>query len=234
MGTAIIDFHSHILPALDDGSKDVATSIEMINSSASQGVEMMVATPHFYADRNSVEHFLEKRGKAYEKLRAAMPELPLQIRIGAEVAFFKGISRAEKLDVLTIEGTNLLLLEMPFAPWSASDIQEVEQILDRGYRVMLAHLERYLMLPECKKWVREITQLPVIVQINAQSLLEWRRRRQIIQMFQKDEAQVLGSDCHGIHHRPPNLSAGREVLEKKLGSAFLAQMDSAGSRILEI
>lgn len=231
----IIDFHTHILPGIDDGSRNIDISVNMLEMSAQQGVGMIVATPHFYASRDRIEHFLEKRERAWESLKEELAKFPIQIRKGAEVAFFRGISRAEKLDELTIEGTNLLLLEMPFVPWEASDIQEVESLIrDRGYDILLAHLERYFDLPGNKHRAEELLEFPLSVQINAESLADWRRRGRLVKMFRAGQAHVLGSDCHGIHRRPPNLAQGREVLEKKLGNAFLEQIDSCGCKLLGI
>ena len=232
---AIIDFHSHILPAIDDGSNSVEKSMEMFELASAQKVDVMLATPHFYASRHRVEEFLEKRQKAYEKLEAARKETHPALKLGAEVTFFPGISNAKRLENLTIEGTRVLLLEMPFRAWNSSDIREVrELIMTREFQVILAHLERYMGITENKRKIEELTQLPLYIQINAESLLGWRTRRPLVKMFAKGQAHFLGSDCHGVHHRAPNLGRGREILEKKLGSAFLTQMDEHGSALLQL
>ena len=124
----VIDFHSHILPGIDDGSKDLETSLEMLRMSAAQGVTDMVATPHFYASKEGFETYLEKRIHAFETLCASRtPDMP-RIRLGAEVAFFKGISQAEKIEKLAEQTGRILLLEMPFMEWTDRDIQEVERM----------------------------------------------------------------------------------------------------------
>ena len=231
----VIDFHSHILPGIDDGSKDLETSLEMLRMSAAQGVTDMVATPHFYASKEGFETYLEKRIHAFETLCASRtPDMP-QIRLGAEVAFFKGISQAEKIEELAEQTGRILLLEMPFMEWTDRDIQEVERMASCGrYTLMLAHLERYMGMSENKKKLKELLEFPAVVQINAESLLDWKKSGKLVRMFRKGQAEVLGSDCHGIHHRQPNLSKGREELEKKLGHEFLEQMDAQGSRLLRI
>ncbi len=231
----VIDFHSHILPGIDDGSKDLETSLEMLRMSAAQGVTDMIATPHFYASKEGFETYLEKRIHAFETLCASRtPDMP-RIRLGAEVAFFKGISQAEKIEELAEQTGRILLLEMPFMEWTDRDIQEVERMASCGrYTLMLAHLERYMGMSENKKKLKELLEFPAVVQINAESLLDWKKRGKLIRMFRKGQAEVLGSDCHGIHHRQPNLSKGREVLERKLGREFLEQMDAQGSRLLRI
>lgn len=231
----VIDFHSHILPGIDDGSKDLETSLEMLRMSAAQGVTDMVATPHFYASKEGFETYLEKRIHAFETLCASRtPDMP-RIRLGAEVAFFKGISQAEKIEELAEQIGRILLLEMPFMEWTDRDIQEVERMASCGrYTLMLAHLERYMGMSENKKKLKKLLEFPAVVQINAESLLDWKKSGKLVRMFRKGQAEVLGSDCHGIHHRQPNLSKGREVLEKKLGHEFLEQMDAQGSRLLRI
>lgn len=74
--------------------------------------------------------------------------------------------------------------------------------------------------------------MPLYVQINAESLLEWKKRRPLIKMFQKGEAHLLGSDCHGINRRAPNLKQGREVLKKKLGEEALKKIDLLGNKLV--
>ena len=57
---AIIDFHSHILPGVDDGSQSVQESLAMLKMEAEQGIQHVIATPHFYPKHDSPEHFLER------------------------------------------------------------------------------------------------------------------------------------------------------------------------------
>ena len=69
--------------------------------------------------------------------------------------FFDGMSRTQELPLLVLEGTNLLLLEMPFSPWSSRMVEEVLEIQERrGLQVLLAHVERYLPYQEPKVWER--------------------------------------------------------------------------------
>ena len=126
---AVIDFHSHILPGIDDGSKSIEMSIEMLHMAKEQRVDIMVATPHFYASRHRVEDFLRKRNHAYEHLKDKLPEGVPELKLGAEVAYFSGISKADRLDDLTVEGTNLILLELPFVAWTDTVIHEVRDLI---------------------------------------------------------------------------------------------------------
>lgn len=230
---AIIDMHCHILPGVDDGARDVETSLAMLEASRAQGVQYMVATPHFYATRDRVDTFLERRREAWETLKPRMGADFPGIVLGAEVAFFRGISRAERLDALKIEGTDCLLLEMPFRPWSEDDVDEVSEILEKhGYTIILAHIERYLAMRGNADYIGNLLELPVLAQINAESLLDWRQRGKLIKMVRNGQVHLLGSDCHGIHHRPPNLGEGREILRKKTGTEYLDRIDWRSEELL--
>lgn len=228
---AVIDFHAHILPGIDDGSRSLETTAQMCTMSLEQGVEVMVATPHFYPWRDRIEDFLERRQKAWEQWRTLPEEKRPRLLLGSETAFFRGMSMADKISSMTIQGTNVLLLEMPFEPWGEKDMEELERLCGQ-YHIVLAHLERYLRIPGNKQRIKEALELPLFVQVNADSLLDWKQRRALIKMFQNGQAHFLGSDCHGVHHRPPNLQEGRRVLEKKLGAGFLEKLDAAGTQLL--
>ena len=68
----IIDFHTHVLPGMDDGSKSVEMSMEMLRREAAQGIRQVIATPHFYPWREHPEQFLERRDQAAANLQNAM------------------------------------------------------------------------------------------------------------------------------------------------------------------
>ena len=140
----MIDWHTHILPEMDDGSHCVAESISMVNMQAAQGVSSIIATPHFYANHDTVSSFLDRRDKTYGLLKAELPREAPDIKIGAEVLYYQGISRLEGLMALRIEGSKLLLLEMPMTEWTEHMIKELIELSGKGgIRLVLAHVERY-------------------------------------------------------------------------------------------
>ena len=229
---AVIDFHSHILPGIDDGCRDPEMTRAMLTEAARQGVEIMAATPHFYGDSDRVAKFLKRRGDAMEIARPLAAEAGIKLLAGAEVAFFDGMSRAEELALLTLGRTRLLLVEMPFRQWSERDVTEVRHLLGNGFIIMLAHLERYLGFQKEKGPLRELLELPVEIQFNAECLLDFWGRREPLRLLKSGRARFLGSDCHNSSSRPMNLGEGRAVVEKKLGGETLRQIDAAGAALL--
>jgi protein-tyrosine phosphatase len=201
-----------------------------------QDVGMVVATPHFYADRVSVEKFLERREKAYEVFMKEMSEKKLdtvQMRRGAEVYYFGGIGKAEEISKLCLNDTNLLLLEMPFCQWTKDMLTNIQQLLEKqNLRVMLAHVERYYAYQKKRDIWDAVMELPVYIQMNAGAFLNWKKRGTCMKVLKRDLDVVLGSDCHNTDSRRPNLEAGRQVIEKKLGQECIAGIDALGERIL--
>lgn len=228
----IIDFHSHILPKMDDGSRDIQMSVEMLKRSREQGITAIVATPHFYADSNTMEHFLSKRTYVLGQLKQCVDACMPKIISGAEVCFFSGIGYADGMEKLCIGSTNLLLLEMPFRAWCERDLYEIERLLRGGITPIIAHLERFYTFQKDKTLIPGLLELPVMIQINAECLLHWRQSRQPIKLFKSGQAHLLGSDCHNLTSRSQNLLAGRTVLEKKLGRQCLDQIDELGALLL--
>ena len=209
----IVDFHTHILPGMDDGSADPAESAAMLAEEARQGVDLVVLTPHFYATENSPRQFLARRSAAYQRLMQVIrPEFP-QLRLGAEVQYFEGMSRAESLDGLTVEGTPLLLLEMPFSRWPSRTVSEVLELNDQqGMQVVLAHVERYLPMQREEVW-RTFAENGVLMQASASAFRSWGKRRKIRSMMRDGMIQFFGSDCHNMDDRPPNLNAAYRYVD---------------------
>ena len=123
-----IDFHAHILPGADHGASRVETSLRQLALMREAGVSAVVATPHFYPHRQTPESFLTKRESAIAALREALPQDAPTVYIGAEVLVCPGIHEMEGLEKLTIEGTNVLLLEMPTTVWDSAILDTVEEI----------------------------------------------------------------------------------------------------------
>jgi protein-tyrosine phosphatase len=231
---SIIDFHSHIIPGIDDGSQNIKMTLEMLEEECEQRVETVIATPHFYAHRKSIEDFLEKRNAALADLRDTLNQEFPQIRTGAEVYYFQGMGKAERLPDLCIEGTNTILVEMPFAQWTEHIYRDIREIITgRHMNVVLAHIERY---PEFQRdhgpWDM-IMSLPLTTQINAGSFIKGRRRRKFcIDWIKNRPASVLGSDCHNLDTRQPNLAPAREIIRKKAGAEVLERIDETVAELL--
>lgn len=220
----IVDFHSHILPGIDDGSADIEESLALLRLSARQGVGHMVATPHFYPRSDDPERFLRRREEAERRLREAMQDqtdLP-EITVGAEVYFFSGISDSELLGALTIGKKGCILIEMPPSPWESSHYRELEGIwAKQGLTPILAHVDRYIRPFHTHGIPEQLTRLPVVVQANASFFLRRSTRNMALRMLKKGQIHLLGSDCHNLDTRRPNLEPAVQTILQRLGPESL-------------
>lgn len=220
----IIDFHSHILPGIDDGSKSAEQSIAMLRSEAAQGIRHVVATPHFYAMHHKPEEFLQKRDQAEDVLRREMekyPDLP-KVSIGAEVYYFSGIAESQVLPKLAIEGTNYILVEMPMSPWTQRMYKDLENIWRKQDLVpIVAHVDRYIAPLRTYGIPKRLAELPVLVQANAEFFLQRSTKNMALRLLKQGCIHLLGSDCHNLKDRSPNLGQAVTLIDRKLGSRIL-------------
>ena len=187
----IVDFHAHILPGADHGSDSIETSLWQINSARNVGVNRIIATPHFYPHRHSVKSFIERRNKAYNILAPHLPP-DMEIRLGAEALICTGFERLPDMELLFIEGTKTILIELPFDNFDDGFCQSVEEMKKQGIDVVLAHADRY-STTNVEKMLRSGARL----QINAKALLGLVKRREVYSWLDSGKVAYIGSDIHG-------------------------------------
>ncbi len=228
----VIDFHSHILPGIDDGSSSIEMSEAMLRMSSEQGVNVQVLTPHFYASRMEVGDFFMRRDEAVRRLQPFAQKQGVKLRVGAEVAYFKNISSSDMLDRFAVNGTKVILIEMPFMQWTDRVIDVIEAIVDRGFLPMIAHIERYFSYQRNKEPMKRLLVMKkVFFQVNCESLTHYFSRGTILKTLD-DSVFVLGTDAHNVNNRRPNLTAGRCCIADKCGADQLRKMDMIGNILL--
>lgn len=228
----LIDLHSHILPEMDDGSESREMSMQMLIASAQQGVRCMVATPHFYPSRDYPDHFLAKRDNRLARLNEQnAPYLP-RIIPGAEVQYFDGITEMADLSRLRIGYSTALLVEMPFSKWTnrmAADILLLNN--RREFRVVLAHIERYIGLGN-EIMIRSLASEGVLFQANASLFQGKLSAMRGLKMLDEGLIHLLGSDCHNMDSRPPDLSSACSIIGRKRGMDAIAELNRRCIKLL--
>ncbi len=220
-----IDFHSHVLPGLDHGSRDLKTSLEQLLMVREKRTDVLVATSHFYPHRMNLARFLAQREESVKLLAENMDcEDSLRVVVGTETACYPGLENMNGLEQLCIAGTNCLLLEMPMTEWKDAHFETVDAIVDRGIQVVLAHIDRH-----DPQNVERVMQLDVMAQINASSLGSFFKRRKLKRWFDEDRVWALGSDLHGADkgaydHFPKGLA--------KLGPETVARVMAHSEELL--
>jgi protein-tyrosine phosphatase len=191
----VIDLHSHLLPAVDDGSRSVEQSVKVLQEMASQGVTDVCLTPHLPAARAEagppVAH-----GRAFQALSAAAPPVP-RLHRGAEVMLDRPISRPVALARnVTLAQSRYILVEFPRLVAQDTVVNALTQVLQQGLIPLLAHPERYSCCsPEA---VRHWRALGARMQVDATTLLASQARGQRArQLVTEGLADILAGDNHG-------------------------------------
>ncbi len=213
----IIDIHSHILPNADHGSDSLECSVDQCKKAANAGIEIIVATPHFYLDSDTIDNFLSRRDEAYRRLTDIVKK-PTILK-AAEVTLYPGIEHLSQLHELCFEGTNYILLEMPDDvgdEWAYNSIFSIKA--SRGLRPIIAHIDRYR-----KERSNRLLELDVIIQANASAFMSYRKCHYLKKLFRNDKAHVIGSDAHGNADEYLAFVKAR----KKLGPMYERAMSNA-------
>lgn len=230
----MIDFHTHILPEIDDGSSSVKESVALLKMLKEQGVNKVLLTPHFYAYSSSAEIFEERRESALTKLLEALSETPVDIEIylGCEVLYFEELWRVENLNSFCIKGTDYILIEMPFTQWTDTMIRGIEKIIGKGLTPIIAHFERYLPYNGNLSKIYELVEMGALLQMNCDYLNGFFTKGKAVKFIKKDMVAVLGSDCHNIQHRYPGYHSAAQYLKKKVSDERYKRFVTVQKRIL--
>ena len=211
----MIDFHSHILPEMDDGADSLETSLALLRESKAQGVDVICSTSHFYADEEDPQSFLARRAEACQVLKGAVgdsKEYP-KILLGAEILYFPGIGMSEEIKSLCLTGTPFLLIEPPMMPWSESMLDDVEQCYESLHCIpVIAHIDRYMRVLRDYKLFDRVKDRKILVQVNASFFLHRDTVDFALQCLREGRFQFIGSDCHNLFDRYPNMGEAAKVI----------------------
>ena len=202
----LVDMHCHVLPGMDDGPATMAESMAVLREAERQGITTMVATPHFHPARYRVS--ARSALNALEQVRGEAAREGLKIRLlpGQECYYYTELlNELESGNALTMAGTDRVLLE--FDPGAIYAMMQfaVRQMVEAGYRPIIAHIERYECLYGRTDRLDELRGGGAALQLNFDRLLErdglfrrnpWRR------LMKEGRVDFLGSDTHGMDFRP--------------------------------
>lgn len=222
------DSHIHILPGIDDGSKNAGMSAAMAYKLKKSGIERIIATPHFYCHREkSVKDFLEKRQSAFEKMTAGDFSVK-NVVLGAEVAVEHGLSEAEDIEKLAIQGTNHILLELPYTAYQRWYKEEIENIASQhGLKVIIAHIHRYIGFYS-KNEMDKILDIDAVFQINNEAFGNFQEKKFVSRLIKDGYPVIFGSDAHSDEgERSPNW----EILKKKAKSEVIEKSMSIADKM---
>ncbi len=226
----MIDWHTHILPGMDDGSKNPDESVSMLKKCHDIGVTSVVLTPHFYPHKEDPEKFSARRSRALNKLWDTKTDHTLPDLIpGAEVCYFNEIALIdnESLSALGIGESRYIMLELPFESWNHQIYDTLEALIyNRRIIPVLAHIDRYFHYIKDEEPIKKLVNAGMLVQLNVDALEGFLTRRKAIRWIKEGMIHILASDCHNMDDRPPNLDAGIRMLRGRIKDQALRDLTS--------
>ena len=191
----MIDLHSHLLPAVDDGSRSVEQSVKVLFEMARQGVTDVCLTPHLKSSRAEAGP-AATHGRAFESLQAQAPQMP-RLHRGAEIMMDRPITRPVALARnVTLAGTRYILVEFTRLVAYDTVTTALSQVVELGLVPILAHPERYscCSLDAVRHW----RSLGAKTQVDSTTLLTSQARGQRARLLVSEGlADILAGDNHG-------------------------------------
>lgn len=220
----IIDFHSHILPKMDDGASDLNESLKMLEAEETNGVDTVILTPHFYRDKESAESFLNRRFKSFVTLYNATREgcYP-KLVLGAEVLFTPSLVELDLKD-FCLGDTDYMLLELPYQKLDHRMLMNIRRFINEAdVNIIIAHIERYLKFTD-EESIMEIMSMNVLSQVNCDSFLKRSlKRKKLLKWIDSGLVHFLGTDAHNTTNRPVNMKEAYSYIKSKLKQVYLME-----------
>ena len=193
----MIDIHNHSLFGVDDGAKDLAMSLAMIQQAISVGIKKIYLTPHVNGSAQKASR--ETHHKHFQILKDATINLPIELELWAEIYIGQSLPKLNWNDYVV--HNNYLLIE--FSPVIEAPIVDLcYNLTKKGYRVVLAHIERYGYLSI--EDLYELRDIGVTLQVNASSLLgkgHWFNSLRAKKYNKLELIDVVASDAHDVRKR---------------------------------
>lgn len=229
------DLHCHILPLMDDGAKDLETSLGLLQMEKENGVNNIVFTPHYLCEKEGIGSFLERRDTSFNSLKEALRGSELcdkfSFSLGAEVKFSPAIAELDVKD-LCFSGTPYMLLELSFTQKPAFLREVIYDIQLAGVTPVLAHVERYPYLLDDLSSLYDLVEMGLAVQTNANTLAAGdRTSAQIMKLIKWDLVHTVSTDAHSLNRRPAKLKNAYDAIESKLGTEYSKKLSENGDRI---
>ena len=200
----MIDIHSHILPGVDDGVKTLAGSIELIRELCRSGATDIIATPHYVSETRYVSR-KDNNLRLLEEVKSALlaEQINVEIYLGNEIYIDPKIAKmVSEGTISSMAGSKYVLVELPLNKSYPSYRDILVDLLDMGYRVILAHPERYEIIQTSYNVLLELHSLGVLFQCNLGSVMGKYgiEAKTVVKRIMKDSLVfAFGSDAHHCH-----------------------------------
>lgn len=219
-----IDIHSHILPRMDDGSRSMEQSLQMLRIACEEGISTMIATPHNMPGKGCPEPEVVYRKVQELREMAAQENIPIDILCGTEYYYREEVLEFfEEERGITMSDSECVLVE--FEPMVERKYvrNALRDFLALGYTPIIAHVERYAKVMEKQDFVKELRLMGALVQVNAASVTGdngWHTKQVVKKLLKERLVDFIGTDAHSDGRRAPRMEKCASILYKKYGKDY--------------
>lgn len=223
----MIDIHTHILPGIDDGARDLGDTLDMAQIAVNSGVTAMIATPHCHLPRGYENYADEHYWSTFALARDAITqsEIPLRLYPGMEVYAVPELPELlEQGKLMTLNDSRYLLMEFSFDEEAMYADQMLQKMQAAGVTPVIAHIERYGFVQESPELAETWKRRGYVVQCNKgsfQGRFGREEQRLAYQLLDSGLVDVIASDTHRPYRRTPNLWDAYELLSAEYPEEYL-------------
>lgn len=217
----MIDIHSHILPGVDDGAQTIEDAINMAKLAVEEGITKIIATPHHQNSKyfNKKQDIIERVAKLNENLQKE--NIPLEVLPGQETRIYgELIEDIEKGDILPLNQTNYIFIELPSGHIPRYTEQLLFDIQLKGYTPIIVHPERNAGVMENPDKLLNIVKKGALTQVTAGSIsgrFGKKIQKLSLQLIEANLTHFISSDAHNVSTRSFNMKEAFSILQNKFG-----------------
>jgi len=221
-----IDIHSHVIPQVDDGSKSLEVSVEMLKMAYKNGVKTVIATPHYYDSKSFDPVLVQQQFELLVKeAKLQIPEM--QLYLGNEM-YYQCLQEAllEQKKVNTLAQSRYVLIEFSYTVSYKSIYEKTREMILNGFIPIIAHVERYQCMGDFDH-VRDLIELGCYMQINASSIgsgLFNRTASYTKKLLESGLVHFVATDAHNTSSRRPELRKAVSTIRKIGGDQLVTQL----------
>ena len=224
----MIDFHSHIIPNVDDGSKSLEETFKMFEEAEKVGFKAIISTSHYI--ENSYESSADERRIWINALQEGLDKkrINLKLYLGNEIYFTENmVNLLKKGLAASINNTNYVLFEFPLNTKPMNIYDVIYEMMGNDYIPILAHPERYSFVQKEPELILDLIEAGVLMQANYGSILgRYGEKAKIIvkKFFENNYIHLLGSDVHKPETVYPNVPDALDEIKAIVGEEKLEEL----------
>lgn len=214
----MIDIHNHILQDMDDGSRNIEESVEILKELSLIGYKEVILTPHYIVGTKYTKNVLEKQKYMMElQKKVAEENIPIRICPGNEIYIdWDIVDLIEKKEIESLNHSKYLLIELPMNTYYNGMMDVIYKLRQNGFIPILAHPERYQIFKDNPKLAEDVLNSGILFQGNLGSIAGFhgKESKKLLSLFLKHKMiHFLGSD---IHRKQSKTFLNFDLIKKKI------------------